>query len=151
MRGSADDGGHNAINNKKKRKRSDASTTRAVPEVTVPLTGHSPFWTPPVKELSQNLWLPNVADLHHDADNCPSTTLKNSWFSARVLSHTTTAKRCYYSSSELSSSLATTEGGPPQITGEAPARKKARTAKLSAGKSRRVRVYPTAHQRTILN
>ena len=66
-----------------------------------------------------------------------------------------------YSPSSLSSWLATTEGGPPQIANDVdlslpPPTKKAKTAKTvkpakpSAGKARKIRVYPNPRQRSLL-
>jgi len=61
-----------------------------------------------------------------------------------------------YSPSSLSSWLATTEGGPPQIDvdGASPskkARKKPKKSALpSAGKSRKIRLYPNHQQKAIL-
>jgi putative transposase len=62
-----------------------------------------------------------------------------------------------YSPSSLSSWLATTEGGPPQIASDAatpPPTKKAKIKKNpdkpSAAKARKIRVYPNARQRELL-
>jgi putative transposase len=73
--------------------------------------------------------------------------------SPRLTNYATT-----YSPSLLSSSLATTEGGPQQVEsdGGEPPKKKARTKKKenlkpSAGKAKRIRVYPNATQKTLLN
>ena len=123
-----------------------------------------PFWTPSVAELSKKLPLPTATDWHESEWNswngCSSATVQNSWFSATL--STPKQKRTNYvttySPSSLSSWLATTEGGPPQIEKDAdpslpPPTKKAKIVKdpkPSAGKVRKIRVYPNKQQKTIL-
>jgi putative transposase len=68
-----------------------------------------------------------------------------------VRSPSVTSCATTYSQSSLSSWLATTEGGPPQIADGAPPKRapgtKKGVEKQSAGKARRIRVYPNAAQK----
>lgn len=119
-----------------------------------------PFWTPSVQALSRKLWLPTVTGLHASVWNSwngsSGDTIQNSWFST-TLHRNPVPTSCVttYSPSLLSSWLATTEGGPPQIASDAgpPPTKKAKTKKSdkpSAGKAKKIRVYPNSRQRILL-
>jgi putative transposase len=86
--------------------------------------------------------------------------MQNSWFSTPLKTASSPKLTNYvttYSPSLLSSSLATTEGGPPQVESDGePKQKKARIRKRenlkpSVGKSKRIRVYPNAAQKVLLN
>src|SRR5687768_16940982 len=112
----------------RKRKRSDASATPASPMSGAVSTGSGPgyseFWTPYVQDLSQKLWLPTATDSRVSAwsswNGCSSATIRNSWFSTPLtMKKNPTNYVTTYSQSQLSSSLATTEGGPQQIANDA--------------------------------
>ena len=126
----------------------------------------SPFWTTYVQALSAKLWSPTETDSLEAAwsswSGSSNTTAQRSWFSTRWWAAGTTPASLVttYSTSLLSSWLATTEGGPPQIAndgGHPPSSKRAKTTKKaatvekpSAGKARRIRVYPNQRQEQLL-
>jgi len=119
----------------------------------------SPFWTPSVAALSQKLWWPTAIASHVSEWNfwsgCSSATTQGSWFSATLTNanRKPTNSGMTYSPSSLSSWLATTEGGPPQIASDGatqPAKKakvKKNPEKPSAAKARKIRVYPSPRQK----
>ena len=124
-----------------------------------------PFWTPSVQALSQKLWLPTVTDSRVSQwsswSGCSTAMQQRSWFSTILRMNADQSLTNYattYSQSLLTSWLATTEGGPPQIAndvGMPPPAKKAKIKKKesdkpSAGKARRIRVYPNPRQRELL-
>ena len=98
--------------------------------------GYSPYWNEYTEEINSGLWSPTetvLRDLEHSSSGpCSNATAGNSWFSIKETSAPKRRSRLTFSPSSLSSALGSTACGD------------------TARKSRKIRLYPDARQRTEL-